>query len=69
MCSWFSHKMERKMFQREVKEKRKFFYFSVFFPIQCLLFTGIQIFSIVVIFTPKMDVSLLQRCELILEVK
>ena len=32
-------------------------------------FRGIQIFSIVMIFTLKMNVSLLQRCELILEVK
>lgn len=38
------------------------------FLIQCLLFAGIQIFSIVVIFTLKMNVSLLQRCELILEI-
>lgn len=51
------------MFQREEKEKKEVF------PIQCLLFTGVQIFSIVVIFTLKTNVSLLQRCELILEVK
>lgn len=49
------------MFQREEKEKKEFFL------IQCLLFTGIQMFSIVVIFTLKMNVSLLQRCELILK--
>lgn len=53
------------MFQREEKERKK----KKVIPIQCFLYTGIKIFSIVVIFTLKMNVTLLQRCELILEVK
>lgn len=51
------------MFQKQEKEKKRKSSHSMF------TFTGIQIFSIVVIFALKMNVSLLQRCELILEVK
>lgn len=50
------------MFESQVKEEKRKSH--VMFT-----FRGIQIFSIVVIFTLKMNVSLLQRCELILEVK
>lgn len=55
------------MFQREEEEREEEREMKSF-P-QCLLFTGMEIFNIVVIFTLMMNISSLQKCELILKVK
>ena len=60
---FLTQKRKKKVSKTSEREKKE--------SLSHLMFTfgGIQIFSIVVIFTLKMNVSLLQRCELILEVK